>query len=195
MSRKFLWAAAITAAVLFTANGAMAGLADVVVQGAAAKKIQESTELSLAAAKKMAAACEAFAARNHASAAITILDKFGQQVYFERTDGAFGPTQLVASNRKAKTALITRRTSHEELNRVLRGQTTEFHEGFYNDVFAVPGGLAITMEDQFLGAIGVGGSIDDEGCARAGLDAIGAVQPPAADKLPRRYAPSVSGGG
>jgi uncharacterized protein GlcG (DUF336 family) len=195
MTRKILCMAVAAVGIALNTASASAKLSDVIVQGDAAHKIQESTELSLAAAKKMAAACEVFAARNHASAAITILDKFGQEVYFERLDGAFGPTQLVASNRKAKTALITRRSSHEELNRVLRGQTTEFHEGFYNDVFAVPGGLPITIEDQFLGAIGVGGSNDDEGCARAGLDAIGAVQPPAADKLPRRYAPSVSGGG
>jgi glc operon protein GlcG len=184
----------LAAALGLGASSASAQLSQYVIQGEMAKKIQQKNEISLATAKRIAAGCEAFAQKNHASAAIAVIDMFGQEVYFERLDGAFGLTQLVAARRKAETALSSRRTSREELNRVLRGQTTEFHEGFYNEMFAVPGGLPIVVDDQILGAIGVGGSNDDEGCARAGLDAVGVRQPPQAEILPRRYGSAAGGG-
>ena len=77
---------------------------------------------------------------------------------------------------------------------MLRGQTTEFHEGYYNQMFAVPGGVPLVVDDQILGAVGVGGSNDDEACARAGLDAVHIAQPPKADILPRRYGAAAGGG-
>jgi len=173
---------------------AEAQIQNYVIQGDAAKKILQKNEISLDTAKRLAAGCEAFAKAHNSSAAIAVLDMFGQEVFFERLDGAFGLTQLVAARRKAETALMNRRTSRENLNRVLQGNTTEFHEGFYNNSFPVPGGVPIIVDDQILGAIGVGGSADDEGCARAGLDAVHIKQPAQAPIIPRRYGPGTSGG-
>ncbi|HEY4264414.1 MAG TPA: heme-binding protein [Micropepsaceae bacterium] len=194
MSWKYLLTAASAAVMTVPAHDASAQLQNYVIQGEMAKKIQQKSEISLDTAKKIASGCEAFAKANQASAAIVIVDMFGQEVFFERLDGAFGLTQLVAARRKAETALSSRRTSREEMNRVLKGQTTEFHEGFYNDMFAVPGGVPIVVDDQMLGAVGVGGSNDDEACARAGLDAVHVKQPPRADILPRRYGSAAGGG-
>jgi glc operon protein GlcG len=186
--------AGLAAAFLLSAPEASAQLAKYVIQGPMAKKIAQKNEISLDTAKKIAAGCEAYAEKNHASAAIAIIDMFGQEVYFERLDGAFGQAQLVAARRKADTALSSRRTSREAMNSVVKGNTTDFHEGYFNNLFAVPGGVPMVVDDQILGAIGVGGSNNDEACARAGLDAAGIPQPPQAEIIPRHYGPGPSGG-
>ena len=191
---KRLLGAGFAATLVLTAGSASAQLAKYVIQGAAAKKIQQKNEMSLATAKAIAAGCEAYAQKNNSSAAIAIIDMFGQEVFFERLDGAFGQMQLVAARKKADTALSARRTSREDLNNVLKGTTTEFHEGYYYNHFPVPGGVPIVVDDQILGAIGVGGSNNDEACARAGLDAVGIAQPAQAEILPRRYGPAAGGG-
>ena len=192
MRHHILAATAALSVLAFTA--AQAQIQNYVIQGDAAKKILQKNEISLDTAKKLAAGCEAFARAHNSAAAIAVLDMFGQEVFFERLDGAFGLTQLVAARRKAETALSNRRTSRENLNRVLQGSTTEFHEGFYNNSFPVPGGVPIIVDDQILGAIGVGGSADDEGCARAALDAVHIKQPPQAPVMPRRYGAGAGGG-
>ena len=89
------------AALALAANPVSAQLQSFVIQGDMAKKIQQKNEISLDVAKKIAAGCEAFAQKNRSSAAIVIIDMFGQEVFFERLDGAFGTTQLVAARRKA----------------------------------------------------------------------------------------------
>ena len=38
--------------------------------------------------------------------------------------------------------------------------------------FMAGGGLPVVINGQVAGAIGVGGSPDDEGCARVGIDAV-----------------------
>ena len=44
--------------------------------------------------------------------------------------------------------------------------------------FAASGGLPIIVEDQLLGAIGVGGSVENEACAQEALTVILGPQPP-----------------
>src|SRR5689334_4323609 len=93
---------ACTAALFFFgAAAAEAQIQNYVIQGDAAKKILQKNEISLDTAKRLAAGCEAFAKAHNSSAAIAVLDMFGQEVFFERLDGAFGLTQLVAARRKA----------------------------------------------------------------------------------------------
>jgi glc operon protein GlcG len=192
---KMIRGVGLCAAALVLAAGAhSAELSSYVIQGPMAKKIQQKNEMSLATAKTIAEGCAQYAQKNNSSAAIAIIDMFGQEVYFERLDGAFGQMQLVAARRKADTALSARRTSREDLNNVLKGNTTEFHEGYYYNQFPVPGGVPIVVDDQILGAIGVGGSVNDEACARAGLDAAGIPQPAQQPVLPRHYGPAAGGG-
>ena len=70
------------------------------------------------------------------------------------------------------------------MNNVLQGRASEFRAGFYNGEFANKGGLPIIAEDQFLGAIGVGGSNVDEECAQAALETVVGPQPPLVQNLP-----------
>jgi glc operon protein GlcG len=182
--RSFAAAAAFTA-ILFS-GAALAQLDRFVIRGPAADKIEEKNEISLDTAKKVAAHCEEEARARGASASIAILDQFGEQVYFERMDGLRGHRQLDAAIMKAHAVIVTHEPSHVEVNRVQQGDQSEFHEGYYHDIFVASGGLPIVVDHQFIGAIGVGGSGFDELCAHNALQAVIGPQPPLTPNLPRR---------
>ena len=158
-------ALAVSAALLVSGS-ALAQLEKFVITRPAAERIEEKNEISLDTAKRIAAHCEEAARAKGAAASIAILDQFGEQVYFERMDGLRGHRQLDAVIMKAHAVVVTHTPSHKELNRTIAGDQSEFHSGFYHDIFLASGGLPIVVDHQFLGAIGVGGSGFDEVCAR-----------------------------
>jgi glc operon protein GlcG len=174
------------AGTLLACGTALAQLDKFVITGPAAERIEEKNEISLDTAKQIAAHCEAAARAKGAAASIAILDQFGEQVYFERMDGLRGHRQLDAAIMKAHAVIVTHTPSHEELNRTITGDQSEFHSGFYHDIFLASGGLPIVVDHQFLGAIGVGGSGFDEVCARDALQAVIGPQPPLTPTIPRR---------
>ena len=176
-----------TAAALaaFATGASAASLDSLVIHGDAAKKIHEKYAISSDTAKKMAAACIAFAKQHNIAVSISIMDPIGEMVYFERMDGQ-GKLNTSTAILKAKTALVTRASTHIVMNNVAQGRASEFRAGFFNGEFANKGGLPIIAEDQFLGAIGVGGSNMDEECAQAALEAVVGPQPPLVQNLPPR---------
>jgi len=174
------------ATAILVSGAALAQLDRFVINGPAAEKIEEKNEISLATAKKIAAQCEDEARARGASASIAILDQFGEQVYFERMDGLRGHRQLDAAIMKAHAVIVTHEPSHVEVNRVINGAQSEFHEGYYHDIFVASGGLPIVVDHQFIGAIGVGGSGFDELCAHNALQAVIGPQPPLTPNLTRR---------
>ena len=169
----------LATAVLALASGsALAQLEKFVVTGPAALKSQEKNEISLATAMAIAAHCENAARAKGAAASIAILNQFGEQVLYLRMDGLRGPRQLEAPVMKAKAAIITHEPSSVTTNRIITGDTDKLHQAFYYDIFAVPGGLPIVVDNQFIGAMGVGGSGFDEKCAYDALTAVLGPQPP-----------------
>jgi glc operon protein GlcG len=160
------------AAVLALGLGAAeAQLAKFVISPDAAKKLMTRNELSLDTAQKIANVCMDFAKAHNIALTIAIYDPFGEPVLIQRMDGQ-GKTNIETALLKAKTVLNTRRSSHVDMNRMLQGQSSEFHGAFFNGVFANKGGLPIVVDGEFLGAIGVGGSNMDEECAQAGLEKV-----------------------
>ncbi|HEY4263893.1 MAG TPA: heme-binding protein [Micropepsaceae bacterium] len=176
--------AAATAMAMFAGGAYAASLDSLVIHGDAAKKIHEKYALSIDAAKKMAATCIAYAKSKNVAVSISIMDPIGEMIYFERMDGQ-GKLNTSTAILKSKTALVTRASTHIVMNNVQQGQASEFRAGFFNGEFANKGGLPIIVEDQFLGAIGVGGSNVDEECAQAALEAVVGPQPPLVQNLPR----------
>jgi uncharacterized protein GlcG (DUF336 family) len=166
------------AALALVATTAEAQLERFVVTGEAAKKTKEKNEISLETAKRIAAHCEAAARARNAAASISILNQFGEQVFYLRMDGLRGPRQLEAPVMKAKAALTTHEPSRITENRIITGDTDRFHQGFFYNIFPTPGGLPIVVDDQLIGAIGVGGSGFDEKCAYDALVAVIGPQPP-----------------
>ena len=177
LSSKYV-GSAVLATALLAAGSAAAQLEQFVVTGEAALRTQEKNEISLDTARRLAEHCEAAARARGAAASIAVLNQFGEQVFYLRMDGLRGPRQLEAPIMKAKAAIITHEPSSVTGYRIETGDTDKFHQAFFYDIFPTPGGLPIVVDDQFIGAIGVGGSGFDEQCAYDALTAVLGPQPP-----------------
>jgi glc operon protein GlcG len=105
--------------------------------GASAQLLAKKT-LSLAAAKKMAAAAEAEAAKNKWAMVIAVLDDGGHLIYLEHMDGAQIGSIEVAQG-KARTAVRFRRPSKDFEDAVAASHLNVITLG---DITAIRGGLA-----------------------------------------------------
>jgi uncharacterized protein GlcG (DUF336 family) len=160
------------------------------IRGDATKAMLEQNMLNVATAEKIAQACVAEAVKEGVRVSVAILDQFGEPIYFYRMDGN-GKQGIETAFLKAKTTLNTRQPSRAVANAVARGQSELRQYSFGN--FAQGGGLPIVVNgNQFVGAIGVGGSPgrpgwNDEICAWRALTRIMGKQPdllPIADPAP-----------
>ena len=153
-----------------------------VMTGEAAAEVGEMNMINAATAEAVAKACERLAADRGESMAIMILDNFGNIMRVHRMDG---PTHnsIRFAERKARTALLTRRPTHLRQNTVTQNPISmvrEFGLGF----FPQAGGLPIWAGGQIIGFIGVGGSNprppewSDEICAHRALEEVVGPQPP-----------------
>jgi glc operon protein GlcG len=138
--------------------------------GLYAEPLPTKPALSLAVAKKIAAAAEKHARDNSWNVCIAIVDDGGHLLYFQRIDG----TQIgsvVVSQEKAKTALAFKRP------------TKVFEEGVAggrNVLLSLPGatpiegGLPLIVDGVYVGAIGVSGvtAQQDGMIAQAAVDAL-----------------------
>jgi uncharacterized protein GlcG (DUF336 family) len=164
-----------------------------VISGETAKKIQDFTMINLATAERIAETCENLARKENVAVSIYILDNDGNHVYMHRMDGQ-GYLNIVTAEMKARTALMGREASKNRMNRVIEDPTVELQQiqlGFFPN----SGGLPIVVNDQLIGAIGVGGSAprvaqgwSDEICAHKALTEVLGPQPPLPKDLPPRPA-------
>ncbi len=136
---------------------------------ASAQFVDKKT-LSLAAAKKMAAAAEAEAAKNKWTMVIAVLDDGGHPIYLERMDGTQIGSIEVAQG-KARTAVRFKRPSKDFEDAITANHLAVITLG---NITAIRGGLPIMLDGQAVGAIGVSGgdAAQDEQCAEAGLAAL-----------------------
>ncbi len=153
-----------------------------VITGKDAEDIGELNMINAATAEAISHACEKMAAEHNTSAAIVILDNYGNVVHEHRMDGAARYTAISTAQFKAHTALLTRRPSSLRQYNVERDpiqQVREFGLGY----FPTAGGLPIWAGKQIIGFIGVGGQNptaqwNDEICAFQALTQIVGPQPP-----------------
>ena len=141
------------------------------VTGAAAQ-LPTKRVLTLDAAKRMAAAAEAEAAKNGWLVAVAVVDDGGNLLLFHRMDNA----KLVAVDiayRKAKTAVFFQGETKALEQEVTKGGRTSLLP--IDDFMPLEGGLPITVEGKIVGAIGVSGMSGEQDavCAKAGLGALG----------------------
>jgi glc operon protein GlcG len=133
------------------------------------------------AARKMVDACMAIAAKTKAPIAIAVVDHAGNLVDFHRMDGG-SVIAVESSILKAKTAVRWRRSTREVHENVMSGRNRS--PEWIGD-FPQPGALVVKVDDQVVGAIGIGGGANDEPCAHAGIEAAFGPQPPLSAPAPR----------
>jgi len=184
-----LWAALAIAATASAQNLP----SQFVITGETARKIHDFTMINLATAERIAETCERLASKEGVAISVYILDNDGNHVYMHRMDGQ-GYLNIVTAEMKARTALMGREPSKTRMNRVIQNPDAELQQiqlGFFPN----SGGLPILVNDQLIGAIGVGGSAprvaqgwSDEICAYKAMTEVLGPQPPLVEDLPPRAA-------
>jgi uncharacterized protein GlcG (DUF336 family) len=126
-------------------------------------------------------ACVEFGRANNASYSVFVLAPSGEIVDAHVMDGQV-PIGVETAMLKAKTALYARTSSGAVAQRfgTVDGRVIRLDLGKESGLayYFVPGGLPIVVEDQLIGAIGVGGGNMDEQCAHQALTKVLGPQPP-----------------
>jgi glc operon protein GlcG len=194
MKVRLAISAALVALVFGTAMQAQNVPAQFVVSGKAAEQIHDFTTINLATAERIAETCERLAAAEGVTISVMVLDNDGNHVYMDRMD-VQGYLNIITAEMKARTALLAREPSKARMNRAIQDPNQELQQiqlGF----FANAGGLPIIVNQQMIGAVGVGGSgprppvWSDEICGHKALvEVIGPSVPPLIEDLPPRANP------
>ena len=152
------------------------------VRGDAAKILMEENQINVATAEAVSKACVEEAVKQGVRVSIAIYDQFGEPVYIYRMDGQ-PKIAIDTAIMKARTVLNTRQPSKAAMNQVLSGRSSEARQSLFGN-FANAGALPIVIDgNQFIGAIGVGGSApnpptwSDEICAWRALTKVIGPQP------------------
>jgi glc operon protein GlcG len=183
MNRPVLFC--IVAAFAFVAADASAqgaaSLAKVTLSGDAAKRTMTRTQINADTARALVDACVAYSKENNQSVAIFVVAPNADIVDSHMMDGVL-PIGAETGLLKAKTVLYARTSSRavaERFNNV-DGRLIRLDLGKASGLayYFVAGGLPIVVEDQLIGAIGVGGGNADEQCAYAALTKVLGPQPP-----------------
>jgi glc operon protein GlcG len=137
---------------------------------AAKSQTIQTRNISLEAAKKVAAEAIKYARSNNApGGAIAVVDNGGNLVYLERLDGTFAAAAEV-SVKKANTAALFKAPSAKLENSINGGRQALITVGHT----FLQGGIPIIVDGQLIGAIGVSGAASaqqDEEIAIAGSKA------------------------
>ena len=150
-------------------------LNDVIVVGAPAREAFERNMLQLDVAEKIAKVCFDFSRRNNQTVSVHIADQFGNAIYVGRMDGQTSDN-VDSARLKAETAVYFREPTSDWAKLAADDPIMAIWVHQLGQ-FAAPGGLPIIVEDQLLGAIGVGGSAENEACAYEALVTVLGPQP------------------
>jgi len=139
----------------------------------AAAQLADKKALTLEAAKKIAAAAEAEAAKNKWNVVIAIVDDGGHLIYLQRMDGTQTGSVDVAI-KKAQTAMSFKRPTKVFEEAIAGGRNALIA---LHGALPLEGGLPLMSGGQQIGAIGVSGvkSTEDGQIAKAGADAVGGL--------------------
>jgi uncharacterized protein GlcG (DUF336 family) len=154
-------------------------LMGLVLQGgtAVAEELPREAVLPLTMASKAAGAALEKCAKDGYYVSVAVVDRAGVLRAQLRGDGA-GPHTVDSSRKKAYTAASLRRPTSELAERIASNPALQAMSDMNENILMLGGGLPIEIGGEVVGAIGIGGAPGaqlDEGCARSGLDAIGAA--------------------
>jgi len=164
------------------AQGAVAASLDkVTVSADAAKRTLTKMQINAETARAIVDACVEFGKTSNASYSIFVLAPNGDIIDAHVMDGQL-PIGVETAMLKAKTALYARTPSSAVAQRfnTVEGRVIRLNLGQASGLayYFVGGGLPIVVQDQLIGAIGVGGGNQDEMCAYTALTKVLGPQPP-----------------
>jgi glc operon protein GlcG len=135
--------------------------------------MQTKPYLTLADAKKIAAAAEAEALANNWNVAIAVLDDGGHLLCFQRMDKV-APISSHLAPAKGRTAALGRRESKLYEDMINNGRMSFLSAPELEGM--LEGGVPIIVDGHVVGAVGVSGvkSSEDAQIAKAGIAALGA---------------------
>src|SRR5881409_2569161 len=200
MIRKVLAAAFVFVTANAWAQGATpAPLSKVTVSNEVAKRTLIKMQINAETAKAIADSCVELSKTSTPpqSISIFILGPTGDIVHAHVMDGVL-PIGVETGLLKAKTVLYARSSSRavaERFNNV-DGRLIRLDLGKSEGLayYFVGGGLPIVVEDNLIGAVGVGGGNADEQCAYQALTKVLGPQPPLAPTQPPAGAAPGGGG-
>ena len=135
-------------------------------------QVVEKKALTLDGAKRVIAAAEAEAVKNHVGCNVAVVDDGGNLIAFHRIDPTF-PAGARVSIGKARTAALFRQpTKNFEDVITQKGRTSMIA---LDDFTPLQGGVPIIVGGQIVGAVGVSGASSadqDEQFAKAGAAAL-----------------------
>jgi glc operon protein GlcG len=136
----------------------------------AQKRPDYGPSITLATAKKVAAATIAECQKNQWNVAVAVVDTHGALLYFERLENTQYASNDVAIG-KARAAATYQRPTRAFADAINKGSPATATLG---GVVASPGGLPIMVDGKVVGAVGVSGVTgdQDEQCAKAGTGAM-----------------------
>ncbi len=122
--------------------------------------------VTLAAAKKIAAATIAECQKNGWNVAVSVVAPHGALVYFERMEDTQWASNDISMG-KARAAATYRRPTRAFRDAINKGSPATATLG---GVYASPGGVPLFADGRIIGAVGVSGVTgdQDEQCAKAG---------------------------
>jgi len=129
--------------------------------------------LTIAAAKRIAAAAHKECVKNNWNMFISIIDDGGNLMYLERMDGAqLGSMQV--SIDKGRSALLFKRPTKALEDAVAGGRVVVMKLA---NAIPVEGGLPLIADGEFVGAIGISGgtSPQDGQVAQAAVEELAAI--------------------
>ena len=145
-------------------------LSAVVAQSALAQ-LMDRKELTLEAARKMVAAAEAEAERQHLRGVIAVVDEGGWPILVERMDNSAYIASVELAPAKARTAALFKKPSGALEEAINHGRIAALSA---RDFIEMQGGFPIVVGGQVIG--GIGASFDtpehDVQIAQAGLAAL-----------------------
>ena len=172
-----------------------APLSKVTVSDAVAKRTLMKAVINADTARAIVDACIDWqkAQPGNVSVVVFVLSPTGDIIDSHAMDGVL-PIGAETGLMKAKTALYARASSASVAQRfnTVDGRLIRLDLGKAEGLsyYFVPGGLPIVVENQLIGAIGVGGGNADEQCAYQALEKVLGPQPPLAQAAAAPAAPT-----
>jgi glc operon protein GlcG len=125
--------------------------------------------ITLAEAKKIAAATIAECQKNKWNVAVAVVDTHGALLYFERLENTQYASNDIAIG-KARAAATYQRPTRAFVDAIAKAGPAVLSLG---QIYASPGGVPIMADGKVIGAVGVSGVTgdQDEQCAKAGASA------------------------